>query len=113
MLYSQIPGYHMYTYDQISSPTHIMNDEPRVGRNSNQYLYISTQHSSQPWRKDTLAAMRYGDYPGPCMHFTNFKQFFTKLTKMIEGKQQKGHGSVFLTQKRRTYSRTIPTETEI
>jgi hypothetical protein len=29
------------------------------------------------------------------------KQFFTQLTKMIESKQQKGHGSVFLTQKRR------------
>jgi hypothetical protein len=41
------------------------------------------------------------------------KQFFTQLTKMIESKQQKGHGSVFLTQKRRTCSRTLFTETYI
>jgi len=57
--------------------------------------------------------MRYGSYSSTYARFTNTKQFFTQLTKMIESKQQKGHGSVFLTQKRRTYTRMSPTKTRI
>lgn len=54
-----------------------------------------------------MAAMRYGDILAVVNISLTPKQFFTQLTKMIESKQQKGHGSVFLTQKRRTCSRIL------
>jgi hypothetical protein len=38
------------------------------------------------------------------IHRLTWSQFFTKLTSLLETRQQKGHGSIFLTQKRRAQS---------
>jgi hypothetical protein len=38
------------------------------------------------------------------VHRLTRRQFFTKLTSLLETRQQKGHGSIFLTQKRRAQS---------
>jgi hypothetical protein len=48
------------------------------------------------------------------IHRLIWEQFFTRLTSLLETRQQKGHGSIFLTQKRRAqtflpYSRSTLT----
>ncbi|KAI4726117.1 hypothetical protein E4T49_06183 [Aureobasidium sp. EXF-10728] len=48
-------------------------------------------------------------------HLTN-DEFFTKLASLLETRQQKGHGSIFLTQKRLTFddsSATKPTDSPL
>ena len=83
-------------------------------RNSNIWTLCEITHNLQSWHKGTLAAMRYGSSLQITRNPLTPKQFFTQLTKMIESKQQKGHGSVFLTQKRRTCSRkSLLTKTSI
>ncbi|KAK6006725.1 hypothetical protein QM012_005733 [Aureobasidium pullulans] len=48
-------------------------------------------------------------------HLSN-DEFFTKLTSLLESRQQKGHGSIFLTQKRLTFdesSASKPTDSPL